>query len=606
MKAVRADETGGRVYEFGKFRVHPTQRVLLCDGKPVTLPAKSFDLLSVLVQNSGRLLTKEFLLRTVWQDVAVEENSIAKAISEIRRALGEDPKAPRFIATIAKHGYRFLPRVTVRTGQSSQSGTPSTSEVRLAGERLTSLAVLPFIWLTSDANDSVLTIGVADAVITKLSGLPQIVVRPTASILKYVADRRDPVSIASELSVDFVVSGTLQQIADRLRLTVQLVTPDQKRCIWADSFEETFTNLFAVEDSISSQVAAALALKLTPGQKQSLTRRNTNNAEAYRAFLRGRYFWSEQTLISAITAIDCFRESLALDPNYALAWAGMADAYVLIGLSGALTGGLPPDEVWPQARSASLRAIALHDALAEAHAALGFINFFYEGNEQQALSEFDSCSKLQPNYSTAQHGRSLVHGFSCRHEESLEAIERALAIEPLSPILKANKGYLLYIAQRNDEAITELLDALSLDSTFAATHYRLSLALTMEKRYAEAMDHLDAALQLSNSSPHVLGAVGYILGSSGERSGAISMLERLTDLSTSRYVSPATAAEIQVGLGDYDGAFESLKLAIKHRSPAVITFRVDPRFEEIRSNSRLAKLLQSYPPNLEAVSTTSR
>ena len=128
----------------------------------------------------------------------------------------------------------------------------------------------------------------------------------------------------------------------------------------------------------------------------------------------------------------------------------------------------------------------------------------------------------------------------------------------------------------------------------------------MEKRYAEAMDHLDAALQLSNSSPHVLGAVGYILGSSGERSGAMSMLERLSNLSTSRYVSPATAAEIQVGLGDYDGAFESLKLAIKHRSPAVITFRVDPRFEEIRSNSRLAKLLQSYPPNLEAVSTTSR
>jgi DNA-binding winged helix-turn-helix (wHTH) protein/tetratricopeptide (TPR) repeat protein len=591
MKAVREDESGGRVYEFGRFRVHPTQRALFREGKQVILAGKSFDLLSVLVQNSGRLLTKEFLLQTVWQDVSVEENSIAKAISEIRRALGEDPKTPHFIATVSKHGYRFLPKVTVRI-QSSGLATPSTAEVRLAGERLTSLAVLPFIWLTSDVNDTVLTVGVADAIITKLSGLPQVVVRPTASILKYVADRRDPVSIASELGVDFVISGTLQQVDDLLRLTVQLVTPDQKRCIWADSFEETFTNLFAVEDSISSQVASALALKLTPTQKQSLTRRNTSNADAYQAFLRGRYFWSEQTFSSALKAIDCFRESLALDPNYAQAWAGMADAYVLIGLSGALTGGLPPDQIWPQARTASLRAIGLHDALAESHASLGFINFFYERNEQQSLSEFDRALKLQPNYSTAQHGRSLVYGFSARHEQSLEAIERALAIEPLSPILKANKGYLLYIAEHYDEAITELLETLALDATFAATHYRLSLALAMQKQYGEAMQYLETALQLSNNSPHVLAALGYVLGSTGQRAEAITMLERLNDLSTSRYVSPSTVAEVQVALGDYDGAFESLELAIKHRTPAVVTFRVDPRFKEMRSISKFADLLR--------------
>lgn len=588
------NETESRVYEFGKFRVYPVHRVLLCDGKPITLAPKSFDLLSVLVQHHGKLLNKEFLLEAVWSDAAVEENSIAKAVSEIRKALGDTSKSPRFIATIAKHGYRFLPKVIVRSGPLTAVTAPSTAELRIAGARVTSLAVLPFIWLTPITSDTLLGVGMADALITKLSSLPQIVVRPTASILKYTAAHRDPVSIATEMGVDFVLSGSLQQIDDRLRLTIQMVTPDQKRCVWADSFEARFTSLFEVEDSVSSRVANALALKLTPAQKQLLGRRNTSDGEAYRAYLRGRYFWSEQTFTSALKAIDCFRESLALDPNYSVAWAGMADSYVLIGVSGALTGGLPADQIWPHAKNASLRAIALDDSQTEAHAALGFINFFYEHDEQAAHREFDRALALQPHYASAHHGRSLAFGFSGKHDAALEAIEQAIAIEPLSPIFNANKGYLLYIAHRYDDAVAQLRNAIALDETFAATHYRLSLPLIAQRDYENATQHLEKALELSNESPHVLGALGYIYGLTKQEDRAKEILARLNRLARTRHVSDATFAEVQVGLRDYDNAGISLNRAVQNRAPALIAFRVDPRYEELRALPRFADLLLQH------------
>lgn len=590
MKGVITSETGGRVYEFGRFRLYPVQRLLLCDGEPITLAPKSFDLLSVLIQNSGKLLNKDFLLQTVWHDAVVEENSIAKAISEIRKALGDTSRSPRFIATIAKHGYRFLPQVAVRVGPVRTATAPSTAELRIAGERVTSLAVLPLTWLTPIASDRALAIGLTDALITKLSSLPQIVVRPTASILKYAADHRDSVSIATELGVDFVLSGSLQQIEERLRLTIQMVTPDQKRCVWADSFEARFTSLFEVEDSVSSRVAIALAIKLTPAQKQSLGRRNTSDGEAYQAYLRGRYFWSEQTFTSALKAIDCFRQSLALDPNYSLAWAGMADSYVLIGVSGALTGGLAADQIWPHAKTASLRAVALNDSQAEAHAALGFINFFYEDDEQEAHREFDRALALQPHYASAHHGQSLAYGFSGRHEESLEAIECAVAIEPLSPIFNANKGYLLYIARRYDESVVQLRNAIALDAMFAATHYRLSLALIAQRDYEGATHHIKTGLELSNESPHMLGALGYIYGITGQEDLAKGILKRLNELSKTRHVSAATLAEVQIGLRDYESAWMSLDLALRGRSAAVHTFRVDPRFEELRGLPKFAEL----------------
>ncbi|HEY9501464.1 MAG TPA: tetratricopeptide repeat protein, partial [Pyrinomonadaceae bacterium] len=465
--------------------------------------------------------------------------------------------------------------------------------MRIAGERVISLAVLPFTSLTSTNDDAPLAIGLADALITRLSNLPQIVVRPTASILRYAQDHRDPISIAMELGVEFVISGSIQQVADRLRLTVQMVTPDQKRCVWADAFEERLTHIFSVEDSISSRVASALTLKLTNAQRESFARKSTANSEAYQTYLHGRYFWSNQTFASALQAIEYFRRAIALDPKYALAWAGIADAYILIGLSGALTGGLPTNQIYPDAKKAALKSIELYEAQAEAHAALGFIRFFYDWDEQDALAEFERALSLQPYYASAHHGLALVCGFLGRCEESLASIETALEIEPLSPILNANKGYLLYTARRYSESVVQLQKALELDPNFSATHYRLALALCAQREYDEAIRQLNEAQRLSDGSPHVVGTLGYVNGLVGRKDSARESLHDLTTASRTRHVSPTIPAEVQIGLGDHDEALSWLQRAFDERAPSLITFRVDPRFDQIRSIPKFAKLLES-------------
>jgi TolB-like protein len=291
VNAAELDEMGIDIYEFELFRIDLRDRTLLRDGQPVPLAPKSFDLLAVLVRNSGRLLEKEFLLSSVWSDAVVEENSLAKAISEIRRALGEYSKERRFIATVARHGYRFLPDVTVG-GTPAQAGAagksaPAGDEAQGSRQKIPSMAVLPFASLTPDGNDTPRAVGMADALITRLSNLPQIVVRPTASIFKYAGDDRDPADIAPELRVDFIISGSVQHVVERVRVTVQMLSPDQRRCVWADQFEEKFTHIFSMEDSVSSRVATALAPKLTNAQRESLARRNTENGEAYQLYLRG-------------------------------------------------------------------------------------------------------------------------------------------------------------------------------------------------------------------------------------------------------------------------------------------------------------------------------
>ena len=609
VKAAKPDEMNTDIYEFGQFRIDPHDRTLLRDEKPIALAPKSFDVLSVLVRNSGRLLDKEFLLSSVWADATVEENSLTKAISEIRRALGESPGENRFIATIARHGYRFLPQVTIRSAplRERTAGRPKglpTDGLWVAGERITSMAVLPFTCLTSDGNDTPLAVGMADALITRLSNLRQIVVRPTASILRYADDDQDPVAIATELGVEFVISGNIQQVGERVRVTVQMVSPDQRRSVWADHFEERFTHIFSVEDSISSRVAAALALKLTNAQRESLARHNTENNEAYQLYLRGRYFWSKQTLASAQTAIAYFRQAVDLDPEYALAWAGIADAYILMGFTRALTGGLPPHQIYPEAKKAALAAIEIHESLAEAHASLGFIKFFYDWDSRGADREFHRALILQPHSASAYHGRALACGFLGQPDTSITAIETALEIEPLSLILNANKGYLLYIARRYQQAIMQLQKTLEIDPSFVATHYRLGLALGAQGMHQEAIHHFQEAERFSDQSPHTLGVLGYIYGQTGREAAAHEILQRLMEISKTRYVSAAIMAEVQTGLGRYDEAIRWLERAVDERTAALLTFRVDPRFDCLRADSRFQQMLETpHPQRILAVQT---
>ncbi len=568
-------------YEFAEFRVDSLNRELLRNGQPVPLATRSFEALLMLVRRSGVLLDKAALMDAVWPDAVVEENSLARAIADIRKALGEGPKEKRFIETVARRGYRFLPRVTTRP---ANPGISRATEV--GASRPTTLAVVPFAWITAEGSEPSLSIGIADAVITRLSNLAELVVRPTSSILRYGSEHQDLTAIGRDLDVDFVISGNIQQSGDRLRVTVQMVSPDHQRSEWADRFDEQLIHVFAVEDSISERIAKALALQLTYAQRESLTRQHTGSGEAYQLQLRGRYFLGKRTLAAAKKAIEHFELALRLDAGYALAWAGIADAHIQIGLYGALTGWLPPHETYPVAKRAAWKAINLEPQLAEAHSSLGMVSLFYDWDWPSAQREMAKALLLQPHYGQAHHWFAMMCCFLGDFEQALNSIETALKLEPVSLILNGDRGYILYFARRYREALKHLQSTLEMDGCFARTHHRLGLTYTACGMHREGIDHLIEARKYSDDSPQVMGSLGYAYGCAGEIHEAEIILEQLVSLSANRYVPAAPIADVCAGLGRVDQALEWLERAVSERSSAIVRLRVDPRFDFLRLDAR--------------------
>ena len=450
-----------RAYEFGPFRLDETEQTLARGKTAVPLLPKSFEVLLVLVKSGGRALTKDFLINQIWADTSVEENSLAKAISDIRKALADDRKEPRYIVTLPRRGYRFV--APVKTLDSDRATIAHT------------VAVLPFTNLTPDGEHDYVGIGLADAVIARLTRLTQVVVRPTTAVLRYAGAVKDAVAAGRELDAESVVDGTVRRSEGRIRVTAQLIGTRTGSTLWADRFDERSTDIFAVEDSIAERVTAQLALRLTTEEAQSLARHDTDSPEAHEAYLKGRFFWSKRTVEGAGAAIRCFEQAIDRDPNYAQAYAGLADAHIILGLQGVVMGGLPPTSTFPHAKAAVSRALEIDETLAEAHAALGFIRFSYDFDWPGAERALQRALTLNPHYAAARHRYALSLMMTERMDEARIEIEHARRLEPLSLIINTNAGWLLYHARRFDEALAQLRKTLEMDRQFVATHHRLGL-----------------------------------------------------------------------------------------------------------------------------------
>ena len=324
-------------YEFASFRVDAAERVLLCDGRAIPLKSKVFDLLIELISNSGHILMKEELMKQIWPDTFVEDHNLAVSISMLRKALA-DHNEHVYIETIPRRGYRFTADVREVWDGSPAITADEASRLQLDLDHcatvatVKSIAVLPFRTIGArPSEEEYLGLGMADALITRISNLSQIVVRPTSSVRKYTGVEQDPAGADRELLVSSVLEGSIQRSGKRVRVTVQLVNVQDGATLWAEKFDETFTNIFAVEDSISEQVAEALTLKLTLKERRQLRKRYTENTEAYRAYLKGRYFLNKRTAVGFNKGIEYFKAAIAIDPQYALAYAGLAEYYQLLG-----------------------------------------------------------------------------------------------------------------------------------------------------------------------------------------------------------------------------------------------------------------------------------
>jgi TolB-like protein/DNA-binding winged helix-turn-helix (wHTH) protein len=613
----------------------------------VVLRPKEFAVLIALVENHGHILTKDELLKRVWPDQFIEEGNLNRQISTLRKVLGETSDEALYIETVPRIGYRFVAPVKEIGNQSGEmvverhtiarivteeedepdstfdskalltTGKNQHRQRRLAlwgvavllvgstlvltqpwrskkpevtnnGVTVRSLAVLPFTPIGANEEDQYLGLGMADALITKLSNIKGINVRPTSAVRKYSAQNQDAVAAARELGVEVVVQGTVNRDGEHVRVTVQLVSVRDGSPLWGQTFDEQFTNIFAVQDQISEQVARALTSSLSSEQKLLLTKRHTENSEAYQLYLKGRYFWNKRTVEGLKKGIRYFNEAVEKDPSYSLAYAGLADSYSLLGDY----EGLPPQQVYPQAKQAAMQALELDEQLAEAHAALAFISAAYDWDWAGAEREYRRAIELNPNYETAHQWYAEYLSAMGRHREAIAEIRRAREANPVSLIVNAVEAWVLYFAREYDQAIAEGQKVVEMDPQFAEVYEYLKRCYDQKGMYREAIAARQTRRKLLGYDVKESAA---LREASATTSARVYWQKRLDQEVEESKREPSTAfdmAEIFAQLGQKDQAFSWLERAYEERSFFMMYLKVAPNLDPLRSDPRFADLLR--------------
>ncbi|MEK6320936.1 MAG: tetratricopeptide repeat protein [Acidobacteriota bacterium] len=584
----------GSCFEFGPFRLNAVERMLLRDGQAVPLPPKVFETLVALVENSGRLLAKEELITRLWPDTFVEEGTLARNISDLRKALGETSGGQKYIETVPKAGYRFVAGVqrlsmgeaAVVVRRHTRSRVVVDEEI-IAETRRKSLAVMPFKTLGMNEADEYLGLGMADALITRLSNLRQIMVRPTSAVFRYSGKEVDPVSAGRELSVESVLDGTIKRDGDRLSIRVQLVSVKDQSALWASTFDEKFTDIFEVEDRISERIAAALDLELSGSERALIARRQTENVGAYDAYLRGRFFLNKRTAHWIKKAAVQFEEAIRIDPGYAAAHAGLGDTYTHLVTWDAM---LPIDGL-PKAKAAARRALEIDDTLDEALAGLAH-TMLHSWEFDDAERAFKRALELNPSYTSTHLWYSEYLAAMGRFDEAISSIRRGQRLDPLSSVLNTEVGWMYFLARRYDEAVEHLRKASELDPGFWLAHSRLWEVYVQIGEVESANLEFQQTLSLADQTPMVALQTATAYAHSGKRDNALRLLEGLKELWSQRYFSPFRIALIYAALGDADSTFEWLEQGYLMRDARMIFLKVDPGLDPVRDDSRYQNLLQ--------------
>lgn len=559
-------------YEFGPFRLVTAKHLLLRDGRPVPLTPKAFNTLLVLVERNGEVVSKDELMQKVWPDTIVEEGGLARNISVLRKALGEGPSGNEYIETVPRTGYRFVADV-----KKAHDSAP-----------IRSISVLPFKTLDVRGEEDFLGAGIADALITKLSNVREIVTRPTSAVLKYARKEQDPIRVGQELGTDAVLDGHIQKYEDRIRATVQLYNVADATPVWADQFDETLTNVFTLQDSISDKVIRTLTLKIAGEQRQQAAKQYTADTEAYQVYLKGRYFWNKRDPHSLRKGAEFFRQAIRKDPGYAPAHSGLADCLVLLVMYGVCEAA----PAMAKAKEAAEEAVALADALAESHTSLAYVNATYYWDWAKARQEFERAIELNPGYPTAHHWRGIFLLMSGKVNEALEELTLAQNIDPLSLSINTDIGWGFYFARDYRRAVEQYLSTIELDPTFLRVYWFLGQSYVQLGMFEEAFEAYRKALSLSDH-PLTLSFLGHAYGLCGRRAEALEALGRLNETARERFVPPYFKALVHLGLGDHDRAFEWLEKAVEDRFWVLSFLKIDATFDPLRPDPRYEALERS-------------
>jgi TolB-like protein/DNA-binding winged helix-turn-helix (wHTH) protein/Tfp pilus assembly protein PilF len=581
------------------------------------------------------------------------DHSLNTAIMRLREALSDSSDNPVFIETLPRHGYRFIAPVeeisvsedekheNVAAGDVLEShlsgtelggaspsildrGVPQPQDKQIALRRALllgsllglaviavfvlsqrylrdhsgakvqpnqtkSVVVLPFENLSGDEDQQYFTDGMTDELIAHLAKIRSLRVISRTSSMEYKGTHKTLSQIARDLNVDAVVEGTVLRSGNRVRITAELVQVATDRHLWAETYESQLGDILTLQSQVASAIVNEIRINLTPEEQQRLASTRPVSAESYEDYLKGRYYWNKRSQEGLNKAIDYFQLATQKDPHYALAYAGLADCYSIIG--SAIVGTVPSYEVAPKAKAAALKALELDDTLAEAQTSLATVRFNYDWDWAAAATGFRRAIELNPSYATAYQRYSLYLMATGRTQESLMQMNRARDLDPMSISMNFSLGWRLYMARQYEQAIEQLRNTLDMDPNFALARMVLGQAYEQKGSYQQAIAELQKAASTSHDSPMMLGALGHAYGASGNRSEAEKILNQLMDLSKKQYVSPFYMAIVYVGLTENDKAVDWLERAYRDRSNAIVFSKVDPQLDPLRSTPRFQSLL---------------
>jgi len=485
------------------------------------------------------------------------------------------------IAGLFSIGLFFLGRYSAGN---KESGRPPATAGSLPQK---SIAVLPFDNLSRDPDNAYFAEGVQDEILTRLAKVADLKVISRTSTQHFKSAPENLPQIAKQLGVTNILEGSVQKAADQVRVNVQLINAITDAHVWADTYDRKLTDIFAVESEIAKNIAETLQARLSGSEKTSIAKTPTVNPEAYELYLKGRFFWNKRTGTDLRKAIDYFNQAIAKDPNYALAYVGLADSYLLLSSYAAVS----PAESLPPARSALKKALELDDSLAEAHASFGLLTTL-ELDLHRALDELKRAVELKPNYATAHHWLALAHLTLAQFDSAISEAKRAIELDPLSLVINADTSWIYFSARRYDEAEAQVRKTLEIGPQFFLAHYYLGEVLQFKAHLSEAIAEFQKAFELNND-PYSLAMLGQAYGRNGQRDEAQKILARLNEEAKSHYVAPYALALVQIGLGDKDRAIEELDHAYREQETNYLFgIKVDPMLDDLRGDPRFEALVQ--------------
>jgi TolB-like protein/tetratricopeptide (TPR) repeat protein len=566
-------------YEFGAYRFDAQSRMLFRGDDHVALPPKVAELLVVLVQAAGRVLTREELVQRLWPDTVVEEGSLTSHISLLRKALGEGPKAQDFIETLPKRGYRFVASV-----KHVASGVDDNRVDRAM------LVVLPFENFTSGERYDYFSEGLTEEMITELARLSpeHLGVIARTSAMQFKSTTKSIAQIGSELGVSHVLEGSVRRVGERVRITAQLIRVSDESHLWAQSYERGLHDVLEVQADVARAVAREIQIKLTPHEQRRLHGDKTRsiNSQAYELYLRGRHFWYRRTEEGIRKSIDCFEGALQYDPSFAAAYDGISDAHTML----ACRGITPALESFHKAKAAARQAVRLQPELGEGYASLAHVRL-HDWDWVGLESDFRQAAELDPGYAIAHYWYAEYLMAMGRTREAVSRVQHAWELDPLNSVINASVGMIRYLAHDFDGALVALQRGLEIDPTHYVSYLRTGLVCLQKNLPHEAIDAMRQAVTHSGGSTEALAGLAQAHAVTGDKLAMERIVKELGE-SGDRYVSPYNIARVYAAIDDKQRALEWLERAYREHNPDLIELTREPSFAGLHSNTKFRELAQ--------------